>query len=402
MNYPDKKVVLVAGDDLNSGLTKGKLRRRDFLGTGALAGAGLLCSDMAYRMKPTNDASCILLMLVGGPSQIDTWDMKPEAPAEIRGPFRPIRTNAPGVRISEIFPRMARHADKYAILRAVHHDATPVHDAGYQLMQTGRLFEEGMEYPHIGCAVSCLQGPRAGAPAHVLLPGAIGNTGGNMPNGQSAGFLGPEHEPFIPGGGADFRVREALDLRSEPDETRRRYGVNRFGQDCLRARRLVESGVRFVTVNMFETVFDETTWDIHGYKPFSAFADYRNVVGPMFDMAYSSLLSDLQDRRLLSSTMVVAAGEFGRTPRINPAGGRDHWPQCQSVLMAGAGIVGGQVIGSSDATGAEPKERPVSPGDIVATLCDRLGVSTDAAVRRQGEEIRLLPHGSEPIRELFA
>ena len=124
MNYPDEKVALVAGDDLNSGLMKGKLRRRDFLGTGALAGAGLLCSDMAYGAKPANEASCILLMLVGGPSQIDTWDMKPEAPAEIRGPFRPIRTNAPGVRISEIFPRMARHADKYAILRAVHHDAT--------------------------------------------------------------------------------------------------------------------------------------------------------------------------------------------------------------------------------------------------------------------------------------
>ena len=392
----------MSGGDFNSGVKRGGLRRRDFLGTGALAGAGVLCSHRLYGAKAGNDANCILLMLVGGPSQIDTWDMKPDAPAEIRGPFRPIRTNVAGVMISEIFPRMARHADKFAILRAVHSDASPVHDAGYQLIQTGRLFEEGMEYPHVGCAVSCLKGPRGGAPGHVLLPGRIGSTGGNMANGQSAGFLGPEHEPLIPGDDSDFRVRGALNLSRETDDTRRRYGLNRFGQDCLRARRLVETGVRFVTVNMFDTVFDETTWDIHGYKPFSSFADYRDVIGPMFDMAYSSLLSDLEDRGLLSSTMVVAAGEFGRTPRINPAGGRDHWPQCQSVLMAGCGIHGGQVIGSSDAIGSEPKERPVSPAEIVATVCDRMGVSSAAELRYREDVVRLLPHDVEPIRELFA
>jgi hypothetical protein len=394
--------VFVSGDDLNSGVKQGKLRRRDFLGTGALAGAGLLCGDRLYGAKAGDDASCILLMLVGGPSQIDTWDMKPDAPAEIRGPFRPIRTNVPGVRISEIFPRMARHADKFAILRAVHHDASPVHDAGYQLLQTGRLFQDGMEYPHIGCAVTWLKGQRGGAAGHVLLPGRIGSTGGNMANGQSAGFLGPEHEPLIPGDDSDFRVRGALNIRHETDETQRRYGLNRFGRDCLRARRLVEAGVRFVTVNMFDTVFDETTWDIHGYKPFSCFADYRDVVGPMFDMAYSSLLSDLEDRGLLSRTMVVAAGEFGRTPRINPAGGRDHWPQCQSVLMAGCGIVGGQVIGSSDAVGAEPKDRPVSPAEIVATIGERMGVSGAVELRHREGVVRLLPHDTELIRELFA
>lgn len=363
--------------DLNSGL-----RRRDLLGAGALAGAGLLCGDMASGATTVRRPSCILLMLVGGPSQIDTWDMKPDAPAEIRGPFRPIRTNVTGVRISEIFPRMATHAEKYAILRAVHHDATPVHDAGYQLMQTGRSFEDGIEYPHIGCVVS--------SPGrHVLLPGRIGNTGGNMPNGQSAGILGREHDPVIPDG------NDVFDLRGETEDIRRRYGMNRFGQNCLRARRLVESGFRFVTVNMFDTVFDETTWDIHGYKPFSSFSAYRDMVGPMFDMAYTSLLVDLEERGLLSSTMVVAAGEFGRTPRINPAGGRDHWPQCQSVLMAGCGIVGGKVIGSSDATGAEPKERPVSPAEIIATIDERVGVADNAA-------IRLLPHGAKPIHELFA
>ena len=380
-----------------------RMRRRDLLGTGALAGAGLLCSDVARGGSKANGASCILLMLVGGPSQNDTWDMKPDAPAEIRGPFRPIRTNVPGIRISEIFPQMARHADKYAILRAVHHDAVPLHDAGYQLMQTGRLFEEGIEYPHAGCVVSSMKRRPTGVPGHVLLPGRIGNTGGNVPNGQSAGFLGGEHEPFIPCADADAGLRGALDLRSETDNTRQRYGRSRFGQNCLRARWLVESGVPFVTVNMFETVFDETTWDIHGYKPFSSFAAYRDVVGPMFDVAYSSLLSDLNERGLLSSTMVIAAGEFGRTPRINPAGGRDHWPQCQSVLMAGGGIVGAQVIGSSDATGAEPKDRPVSPGEILATMYEHMGISANLQIRGpEGKAIRVLPHSTEPIRELFA
>jgi len=400
--------VFMSADFLKTGamsnsLKTGAMRRRDLLGTGALAAAGLLSSDMARAASTANGVSCILLMLVGGPSQIDTWDMKPEAPAEIRGPFRPIRTNVPGMRISEIFPRMARHADKYTILRAVHHDAAPLHDAGSHLMQTGRLFEEEIEYPHIGCVVSAIKPRPTGVPGHVLLPGRIGNTGGNMPNGQSAGFPGREHEPFIPCTDADAGVRGALDLRSESDDTRQRYGRNRFGQNCLRARRLVEMGVPFVTVNMFETVFDETTWDIHGYKPFSSFAAYRDVVGPMFDLAYSSLLSDLNERGLLSSTMVIAAGEFGRTPRINPAGGRDHWPQCQSVLMAGGGIVGGQVIGSSDATGAEPKDRPVTPGEILTTVYERMGISANVQIRGpEGKAIRVLPHSTEPIRELFA
>jgi uncharacterized protein (DUF1501 family) len=153
---------------------------------------------------------------------------------------------------------------------------------------------------------------------------------------------------------------------------------------------------------MFETVFDETTWDVHGYKPFSSMAAHRDVVGPMFDQAYTALLSELDERGLLTGTMVVAAGEFGRTPRINPAGGRDHWPQCQSVLMAGGGIVGGQIIGSSDEIGAHPKDRPITPAEIVATVYERLGIPPDHEIAGPaGEPLRLLPHGSEPIRELF-
>lgn len=167
------------------------------------------------------------------------------------------------------------------------------------------------------------------------------------------------------------------------------YGLNPFGESCLMARRLVESGVRFVTVNMFDTVFGRTTWDSHGSKPFSSIADYRDHVGPMFDMAYSSLIEDLSRRGLLETTLVVGAGEFGRSPRINPAGGRDHWPQCWTIHMAGGGVKGGQVYGSSDAAGAEPRDRPVSPGMVVATIYRALGVTP------------ALP-GPAPIEALFA
>jgi len=302
-------------------------------------------------------------MLVGGPSHLDTFDMKPDAPAEIRGPFRPIRTNVPGIEISEIFPRTARHADKFSLIRSLHHEAAPVHDTGHQLMQTGRLFDGGPEHPHYGCVVSKLTGS-----AHVMLPGPIGNTGGNMPHGQSAAYLGDAFAPVTP----------AVDLSHEPQKLREKYGRNRFGQSCLAARRLVESGVRFVTVNMFETVFDQLTWDIHGSRPFSPIDCYKEVVGTMFDMAYSSLLEDLHDRGLLSSTMVIATGEFGRTPRINPAGGRDHWPQCWTMLMGGGPLKGGTVIGSSDRIGAEPRDCPVTPAQIGATIYTGLGIDPSA------------------------
>ena len=159
------------------------------------------------------------------------------------------------------------------------------------------------------------------------------------------------------------KAREAFELHREPEAVREKYGMNRFGQSCLLARRLIEAGVRFVTVNMFETVFDEITWDIHGSKPFSPISCYRDLVGPMFDMAYSSLLEDLPSAACLSNTMVVATGEFGRTPKINPAGGRDHWPQCWTMLMGGGPLKGGTVVGASDEIGGAPKDRPVYAGE---------------------------------------
>lgn len=362
--------------------------RRDFLRAGALS---MLGGGLAGAAQ--NDVRCIFLMLVGGPSQLDTWDPKPDAPAEIRGPYRPIETNVAGIQISEIFPRMARQADKYSLIRGVHHTAAPIHDAGHQLIQTGRLFEGGVEHPHMGCVVSKLLGSKGGAPAHVLLPGPIGSTGGNLPHGQNAGYLGEAHDPLMSSG----------DVRGEPWKLRDKYGRNRFGRSCLMARRLIEAGTRFVTVNMFETVFDEITWDIHGAKPFSPISCYRDTVGPMFDMAYSALLEDLAARGLLAHTMVVAAGEFGRNPKLNAAGGRDHWPQCWTVLMGGGPVRCGMVLGSSDATGSEPKDRPVTPAEIAATIYSGFGIDPATELRGAGgPAVRLAEPGVQPIRELLA
>jgi uncharacterized protein (DUF1501 family) len=444
------------------------LRRRDFLHAGSLAFLGLGLPQLLDLKalgavdKAKTDINCIFLMLVGGPSQLDTWDPKPDAPAEIRGPHRPIKTNVPGMEISEIFPRMAKHADKYALIRSCYHTAAAVHDTGHQMMQTGRLFQAGVEHPHYGCVLSYLKGSKGDVPSHVLLPKPIGPTGGNMPHGQNAGYLGKRYDPFVlnanpaapsfkvpdllpPDYMSALRVdrrknwramvdktvskfetsqdarllddtfhqaytlmtsqkaRAAFELHREAEEVRQRYGMNRFGQGCLLARRLIEAGVRFVTVNMFETVFDEITWDIHGSPPFSPISAVRDLCGPMFDNAFTSLMEDLHDRRLLEETMIFAVGEFGRTPKINPAGGRDHWPQVWTAVMAGGGIQGGQVVGASDDHAAFPKDRPVSPPELAATVYQALGIKLDQELPgAQGRPIFAVDSGTEPIHELFS
>ncbi len=391
--------------------------RRAFLQAGALSTVGLglpgLASAGARGRPATGDAgmNCILLFLVGGPSQLDTWDMKPDAPSEIRGPFRPIATRVPGVSISEIFPRLATNMDKVALVRTVHHDAPAVHDVGHQLLQTGRSFHDGLEHPHFGCVASKLLGTRGDLPPHVLLPSPIGATGGCMPHGQSAGFLGKAFDPFVlhdDPSAAGFRApeavpfREAFDLSRESERTRDRYGRTRFGQSCLLARRLVERGTRFVTVNMFETVFHQNTWDIHGSSPFGAMDCLATEVGPNFDDAYSTLLEDLADRGLLDSTMVLAVGEFGRSPKINAAGGRDHHPGCWTALFAGGPIAGGRVVGESDENAHAPRERPVSTAEIAATVYHAMGIDPETTLRGPvGQPIPLLNRGARPIHELF-
>jgi hypothetical protein len=198
------------------------------------------------------------------------------------------------------------------------------------------------------------------------------------------------------------QARLAFDIEAEPPAVRDRYGRTRFGQSCLLARRMIERGVRFVTVNMFETVFNEITWDIHGSAPFSPIECYRDQVGPNFDTAYTALLEDLHQRGMLQTTMVLAFGEFGRTPKINPAGGRDHHPACWTVLLAGGKVRGGQVVGSSDEIGYAPKDRPVTTQEIAATVYHGLGIDPATELPGpQGRPIRLVDHGVEPINELF-
>jgi len=441
--------------------------RRDFVHAGALAFLGLSMPQFLKlkamgAVKSNTDVNCIQLMLVGGPSHLDTWDMKPDAPASIRGPFKSIKTNVSGIEISEIFPRMAKNADKFALLRSVYHTAAAVHDTGCQMMQTGRLFQGGLESPNYGSVLRFERGARGDMPPNVLLPYPIGQLGGNLPHGDTAGFLGKGYDPFVlnadPADPAfkvpdmlppDYisavrvdrrrswrqevdksvqyfeesnpdsklmdatfsqaytlmtsaKAREAFELSQEPEEVRKRYGMNRFGQGCLLARRLVERGVRFVTLNMFETVFNDITWDIHGSAPFSPISCYSDLVGPMFDNAYSSLLEDLSRIGLLDSTLVLATGEFGRTPRINPAGGRDHWPQCWTVVLAGGGVKGGQVVGASDSIGAAPQDRPVTPAHVAATVYKCLGIPVDTILKTpQGREVRLVDTGFDPIDELL-
>jgi Protein of unknown function (DUF1501) len=352
-------------------LTHPTLSRRAFFRAGvATAGAaGWTLAGPGRALANRAETSCIVLFLSGGPSQLDTWDLKPAAPSHVRGPFKPIATAVPGTQICEHFPRMAQLARHYTILRSVHHTAAPIHETGFQLMQTGRLFRLGHEHPHYGAVLSRLRGPQPGAvPFSVLLAGAMGSTGVSISHGQTAAWLGA--------------LQRALDLRRERDDARSRFGNHRFGQACLKARRLVEAGVRFVTVNMFETVFDRVTWDCHadGGSLRTTLEDYRRTLCPMFDQAYAALLEDLHQRGLLDSTLVIAMGEFGRTPHLNARGGRDHWPGVWSILLAGGGIRGGQVIGSSDAIAGEPRDRPVTPADVAATVYQALGVPADTVL----------------------
>jgi hypothetical protein len=356
--------------------------RREFLRVGSVS-AGVAGVTMtrpgATWAVPGRDVNLILLCLVGGPSQLDTWDPKPAAPSQVRGPFKPIATAVPGMQIGEHFPRMAQAARRYSIIRSVHHTAAPIHETGLQLMQTGKLFRFGQEQPHYGAVLSHLRGSRrSGVPAFAILPGPIGSTGVSISHGQGAGALGPSHEAWTPGSMAHTgdELRKALDLTRESDNQSTNYGRSDFSRCCLQARRLVEAGVRCVTVNMFDTVFDKATWDCHadGGSLASTLDDYRRTLCPMFDQAYSALLDDLADRGLLASTLVIAMGEFGRTPHLNARGGRDHWPDVWSILMAGGGVRGGQVVGSSDALGAEPRDRPVTSAEVAATIYRALGI----------------------------
>ncbi|MBB75539.1 MAG: hypothetical protein CMJ75_13615 [Planctomycetaceae bacterium] len=443
------------------------LNRRDFMQVGSLGAVGLslpqlmAAKEAGHVKQEHDDRSVIMIFNLGAPSQLDTFDPKPDAAAEIRGPFSTIPTASPDIRISEILPQHAKHADKLSLVRSCFHTAAAVHDTGHQMMQTGRLFTGGINTPHAGCALAYLRGRKTDLPAHVILPEPMGPTGGNLPHGQDAGFLGKAFDPFVlntdpskpnfkvpdllppqqigearlarrrklreiveetatqfensqsaelldTNFDAAYRImtspeaRNAFDLSKEPKKLRDKYGNNRFGQCCLLARRLVEAGVRFVTVNTFLTVFNEITWDIHGSQPFTSIAGMKDTVCPMYDQAYGALLEDLTERGLLDNTLVCNLQEFGRTPRVNPAGGRDHWPQCWSVYFAGGGVQGGRVVGRSDSIGGYPAERPVEPSELVGTIYHSLGLDLETELPGPaGRPFPLVDYGKHEIKELF-
>jgi uncharacterized protein (DUF1501 family) len=421
--------------------------RRELLHTGGLTALGLSLPQLLRaeqsRSNRKREKHCIFIFQYGGLSQLDSWDVKPNAPAELRGPYKPIATRVPGFRVGELMPQLARNADKFAVIRSMTHTMALHHTANEMLLAGNR--KPAADDPSFGSVVSKLKPSAASVPSHVWLQ-KFG--GGAMPRDHTylaGGALGPAHAPLLIGTGhtdnlatpgykvkaleSDAGVspervagrralldkldadnplaahrakafelltgpaaRRAFDIEQEPAKVRDRYGRNPLGQNLLLARRLVEAGVRLTSVVAWtgmkptEKFLSIETWDMHGNAGIGIFDDGWNGLGfalPRCDQAVSALLEDLSDRGLLDDTLVVLVGEFGRTPRISKGGGgvngRDHWPHCYSAMLAGAGVRGGAVYGASDATAAYVKDDPVSLEDFSATLYTALGI--DPATR---------------------
>lgn len=407
------------------------LSRRTVLKLGASGFIGGLSLPRLFQLQATaatpgkepKAKACIFLFLEGGPSTIDMWDLKPDAPAEIRGPYKPIKTSVPGTFVGEHCHRSAKIADKFTILRS-HSHGDNGHRTGYHYLMTGYKpkFADGANtkipvnelYPSVGSIVSRELGARGGVPPYINVPHPMAAGG--------PGFYGAEHAPFViesdpvqpdfevkdlrpddsvsearyarrqktldllektanPDGKAGTMAayyekardlvsspaaRKAFDLKEEPEKLREKYGRTTLGQSALLSRRLVEAGCRFVGV-------DSSGWDTH----FSCFPSLEKDLIPQADTAFSTLVSDLHDRGMLDSTLVVMMGEMGRTPRINEKAGRDHWSAAQSVLFAGGGIKPGQVIGATDKTASAPTADPVSIADLLRTVFHLMGIDCD-------------------------
>jgi hypothetical protein len=446
---------------LNAGDSRGccdRLSRRSFLQLGA-AGLTTLGLPQLFRAReaaakegaPAKDTRVVLLWLEGGPSHIDLWDMKPSAPAEYRGYWRPIPTNVAGMQITEMFPRQAKLADKFSIVRSLHHADTD-HIGSPHIMLTGRvgptIANQAPTAPSMGSIAARTIGPRApGLPPYVVVP----HVGGGKYFG--AHYVGHAYDPFdinSDPNGRNFKVQNltlstgmsvarlddrrglrrsldslrheaddsgafdamdkfekqafelvtsqnvsrAFDIAAESDEMRDRYGRTSWGQSTLLARRMVEAGVSFVTVNM-------GGWDQHGDLKAK-----MDLYLPQVDRAVSALLQDLTARGLYEKTLVIVAGEFGRTPRMNtgfqglPAG-RDHWNNCFSLVMGGGGVKGGRIVGKTDDKAESIVERPVTPEQFHATICHVLGIDPSIQfVDRTGRPISAVDV-NEPIRELL-
>ena len=437
--------------------------RRQLLRIGALGGLGLSGGLRATGAGLANSPvrSCILIFYYGGVSHLDTWDMKPGAPREVRGEFRPIATSVPGIRVGEHLVHSARVVDRLAIVRSLHHPMTN-HNAAAFAMLTGRspakgdlelLDSDRNDPPCIGSILSATLPSKGDLPVFAALPHVMHNVV-KLP-GQVAGYLGSAHDPFqvtrdpndpgfrldeleLPGDISSDRlgdrqsllklvdqqldrgdraaaldprgsysetafrllrsesVRRAFALDREDPRLRDRYGRNKHGQSVILARRLVEAGVRFVTVYDHSVNGQLANWDAHA----DVFPRLKNDLIPPADRAFAALIDDLTDRGLLDSTLVVAVGEFGRTPKINGTAGRDHWPYCYSAVLAGGGIRGGTVFGASDKFGAYPDRDPVTPGDLAATLFRRFGLDPQSEIRDLTGRPQPIADG-RPIRGLF-
>ncbi len=430
-----------ASYDPTLGMTRREMLRAAGVGTIGCFGGGSLVQASPSK-KPR---SCIFIWLNGGPSQFETFDPKPNATDEVRGPFGVIQTQVPGVMVSELVPGLARQFDKFAIVRTLAHRNS---DHGSTAMLTGI---EGSDVPY-GAVVSKLIGPAGPMPAYVHIGSSKGDGTQfvSAVDNLQAGALGAAYAPLrvrTPMGAGvqlgDFslhesvplgrfgerrgllsslahsesleqstagqklgeqqqrvaeilsstRVRDAFDLHRESESLRYRYGANHFGQSCLLARRLVEAGTRYVQIKWYHVAaFD--AWDTHG-ADLPGMRRTEQQLCPRLDMGLSALLEDLHQHGLLESTLVAVVGEFGRTPTLNKNGDRDHWPNCFSALMAGAGIEGGTVVGASDAKGAYPATNPISPADFAATIYKLIGIDTATDLR-----VRPFIQDGLPIKQL--
>jgi hypothetical protein len=425
--------------------------RRNFLKAGFLALGGLTLADhlrlkarASEKGEPTRDTAVILFWMGGGPSHIDMYDLKPNAPAEFRGEFHETATNVNGIRISEHLPMQARLMDKMSVVRSVTH-TNPGHGMGSHWMLTGYVptieINDNLN-PCAGSVVARMRGasqPRM--PAYVCVPSVPGHSG--------AAYLGAAYNAFAPGSdpnNADFNVRDlrlapnidltrfrnrrellqgvdtlrrdvdregtlegydrfyrdafeivtspqcrdAFDMRREDPRIRDKYGRDTWGQSALLARRLVEAGVTFVTVNV-------GGWDTHNNN----FNELKNRLLPRYDQALSALVEDLSERGMDRKVLVLAYGEFGRTPRVNTTAGRDHWPGAASVVFAGGGLRMGQVIGSTDARAEYPTSRPASPQDVLATMYQVLGINYRHEFMDGGQRPIPILNEGRPIQELL-
>jgi uncharacterized protein (DUF1501 family) len=426
------------------------LTRRSFLRVGGLATLGLSL-DRFLRVQASQapadrkSVRCILLWMQGGPSHHDTFDPKPDAPVEVRGEFKTIPTTLPGVHLVEHLPLLARNTDKYSLIRG-HDPKNGSHGVADHLMMTGHKFNASLPFACYGSVVAKQRGYKEGMFPFVQL----GRNIDRRFNGGIAGFLGDEFNPFeVPddpsrpnftvrdltvaderrsrlarrysmlqaidnvdraaeetsaavkardsfyekahGLITSARAKKAFDLNAESPKMRERYGITAFGQSCLLARRLIEAGVHFVTVT-------DGGWDTH-QNNFRALKDRKL---PILDRGYSALLEDLQLRGLLDSTLVVWFGDFGRTPKINPSAGRDHWASAGVACMGGGGVKRGQVVGATNKLGEMVIDNPVTPADLAATIYTALGIPLNTWFRTaDGRPIELCPEG-KPVKQLLS